>query len=179
MFRRVGIEKGRPFKPDVRQRKLLEEAAFVGEAMAKANDLAERYTPPYWPGASWKVALGLDPSQRAKFYDELDQRSAWFYEALSTSQGMVITTPGVGSVYLAAYADKDGDWLEGGKQHTLRVPPSPPAEQFWSIAVYSVGHAYADRQRPEARGGKLTSGRPGRQLRRLCGPLLRSDCASG
>jgi hypothetical protein len=137
MLRRVGIEKGKPFKPDVRQKELLEEAAFVGEAMAKANDLAKRDTPPYWPGASWKVALGLDPSQRAKFYDELDQRSAWFYEALSTSQGMVTTTPGVGSVYLAAYADKDGDWLEGGKQYTLHVPPNPPAEQFWSIAVYS------------------------------------------
>ncbi|GAG38296.1 unnamed protein product, partial [marine sediment metagenome] len=38
MLKRVGIEKGRPFDPDERQKKLLEEAAFVGEAMAKAND---------------------------------------------------------------------------------------------------------------------------------------------
>jgi hypothetical protein len=137
LLRRVGIEKGRPFKPDARQRKLLEDAAFVGEAMAKANDLAKRDTPVYWPGASWKVALGLDPSQRAEFHDQLDERAAWMYEAISTSQGMVTTTPGLGSVYLATYADKDGDWLEGGKHYTLRVPPNPPAEQFWSIAVYS------------------------------------------
>lgn len=137
LLRRVGMEKGKPFNPDPRQRKILEEAAFVGEAMAKANDLAKRDTPPYWPRASWKTALDLDPSQRAEYYDQLDQRAAWFYEAVTTSQGMVTTTPGLGSVYLANYTDKDGDWLEGGKHYTLHVPPNPPAEDFWSIAVYS------------------------------------------
>lgn len=137
MLRRVGIEKGKPFNPDARQKKILEEAVFVGEAMAKANDLAKRNTKPYWKGASWKLALGLDPSQRADHYDELDERAEWFYEAVTTSAGMVTTTPGVGSIYLASYADKDGDWLEGGKNYTLHVPQNPPAEQFWSIAVYS------------------------------------------
>jgi hypothetical protein len=137
MLKRVGIEKGKPFDPDPRQKKLLEEAAFVGEAMAKANDLAKRSTEPYWNGANWKLALGLDPSQRQKYYDELDERAEWMYEAVTTSAGMVTTTPGVGSIYLASYADKDGDWLEGGKHYTLHVPPNPPAEQFWSIAVYS------------------------------------------
>jgi hypothetical protein len=33
--------------------------------------------------------------------------------------------------------DTDGDWLEGGESYTLHVPANPPAEQFWSIAVYS------------------------------------------
>ena len=27
--------------------------------------------------------------------------------------------------------------MEGGKSYTLHVPANPPAEQFWSIAVYS------------------------------------------
>ena len=137
MLRRVGIEKGKPFSPDERQRKILEEAALVGEAMAKANDLAKRDTEPYWPGASWKNALGLDVTQRAEHYDQLDQRAEWFYEAVTTSQGMVTTTPGLGSVYLANYTDKDGQWLEGDKHYTLHVPPNPPAKQFWSISVYS------------------------------------------
>jgi len=137
MLKRVGIEKGKPFNPTPRQRKLLEEAAFIGEAMAKANDLAKRSTDAYWPGARWKIALGLDPSQRQENYDELDERAEWMYEAVSTSAGMVTTTPGVGSIYQAAYADKDGDWLEGGESYTLHVPANPPAEQFWSVAVYS------------------------------------------
>jgi hypothetical protein len=137
MLARLGIEKGKPFNPDARQKKILEEAALVGEAMAKATDLAKRTTAPYWPGVSWKLAIGLDPTQRTEFYDQLDQRAEWFYEAISTSQGMVTTTPGVGSIYLASYADANGDWLEGGNNYTLHIPANPPAEQFWSIAVYS------------------------------------------
>jgi hypothetical protein len=137
MLKRVGIEKGKPFNPTPRQKKILEEAAFVGEAMAKANDLAKRTTEPYWKGANWKIALGLDPSQQQENYDQLDERAAWMYEAATTSAGMVTTTPGLGSVYLASYADKNGNWLEGGKNYKLHIPPNPPAEQFWSIAVYS------------------------------------------
>jgi hypothetical protein len=137
MLKRVGIEKGKPFNPTPRQRKLLEEAAFIGEAMAKANDLAKRSTDPYWKGANWKLALGLDPTQRTENYDQLDERAEWMYEAVTTSAGMVTTTPGVGSIYLASYADKDGDWLDGAKSYKLHVPANPPAEQFWSIAVYS------------------------------------------
>jgi hypothetical protein len=47
-----------------------------------------------------KIALGLNPSQRAGFYAQLDERTEWFYEAYSTSAGMVPTTPGLGSVDL-------------------------------------------------------------------------------
>ena len=137
MLKRVGIEKGKPFKPDARQKKILEEAAFVGEAMAKANDLAKRSTEPYWKGANWKIALGLDPTQRQENYDQLDERAEWMYEAVTTSAGMVTTTPGVGSIYLASYTDKDGEWLDGAKSYTLHIPANPPAKQFWSIAVYS------------------------------------------
>jgi hypothetical protein len=137
MLKRVGIEKGKPFNPTPRQIELLEDAAYVGQAMAKANDLAKRSTEPYWEGANWKIALGLDPTQRMENYDQLDERAEWMYEAVSTSAGMVTTTPGVGSIYLASYADKDGDWLQGDKSYTLHVPANPPAAQFWSIAVYS------------------------------------------
>ena len=133
MLRRVGIEKGKRFKPTDRQKKLLEEAAFVGEAMAKANDLAKRSTEPYWKGAKWKLALGLDPTQKQKYYDQLDERAEWMYEAVTTSAGMVTTTPGVGSIYQAAYADKDGDWLDGAKSYKLHVPANAPSE---AVLVY-------------------------------------------
>jgi len=70
MLKRVGIEKGKPFDPTPEQKKILKEAAFVGEAMAKANDLAKRGTPEYYQGASWKIALGLNPNQRTENYDQ-------------------------------------------------------------------------------------------------------------
>jgi hypothetical protein len=136
MLKRVGIENGKPFNPTPRQRTILKEAAFVGEAMAKANDLAMRSNEPYWPDAKWKLALGLEPAQRQQHYDELDERAEWFYEAVTTSAGMVTKKPRAGSTYLASYTDKNGEWLDGSKSYKLHVPANPPAEQFWSIAVY-------------------------------------------
>ena len=79
-----------------------------------------------------------DPSQRAEFYDQLDQRAARFYEAVTTSSGMVTKTPGVGQVYLGTYQDKDGDWLDGAKNYRLRIPPNAPVAQFWSMTVYDL-----------------------------------------
>jgi hypothetical protein len=140
MLKPLGIEKGKPFKPDERQARLLTDGALVGEAMAKANDFEKRLEEAHYAeGTHWHFALVVDPSQRAEFYDQLDGRAAWFYEAVTTSSGMVTTTPGVGQVYLGTYKDSDGDWLDGTKSYRLRVPADAPVEQFWSMTVYDVG----------------------------------------
>lgn len=140
MLKPLGIEKGKPFEPDERQARLLTDGALVGEAMAKANDFEKRLEEAHYAeGTHWHFALVIDPSQRAEFYDQLDGRAAWFYEAVTTSSGMVTRTPGVGQVYLGTYKDKDGDWLDGTKSYRLRVPENAPVEQFWSMTVYDVG----------------------------------------
>jgi hypothetical protein len=46
--------------------------------------------------------------------------------------------PGVGSIYLGSYKDKDGDWLDGAKTCRFRVPPNAPVAQLWSLTVYAV-----------------------------------------
>ncbi len=140
MLKPLGIEKGKPFEPDERQTRLLTDGVLVGEAMAKANDFEKRLEEAHYAeGTHWHFALVIDPSQRAEFYDQLDGRAAWFYEAVTTSSGMVTRTPGVGQVYLGTYKDKDGDWLDGTKSYRLRVPADAPVEQFWSMTVYDVG----------------------------------------
>ncbi len=140
MLRPLGIEKGKPFKPDARQKKILTEAALVGEAMAKANDFDKRQMElsHYKDGVQWHLSLCLDPSQEAEFYTQLDERAAWFYEATGTSKGMVTKTPGIGQVYLGSYKDKDGNWLDGANTYRLHVPPNAPVEQFWSLTIYDV-----------------------------------------
>jgi hypothetical protein len=136
-LRPLGIEKGKPFRPTTRQQNLLTEGALVGEAMARANDYSRRFEGgQVWPGARWEIAMFLDPSQRQEHFDQLDERAAWFYEAVTAAKAMVTKTPGVGQVYLAAYQDKDGDWLDGGRAYILRVPPNVPAKQFWSATLY-------------------------------------------
>jgi hypothetical protein len=140
MLRSIGMEKGKPFQPNARQKKILTEAALVGEAMAKANDFDKRdmELAHYAEGVHWHVSLCLDPGQETANNTQLDERAAWFYEALATSAGMVTTTPGVGSIYLGCSKDKDGDWLDGGNAYRLHVPPNAPAKQFWSLTVYDV-----------------------------------------
>jgi hypothetical protein len=121
-------------------KKLLTEATLVGEAMAKANDFDKRQMElsHYAEGVQWHLSLCLDPSQEAEFCTQLDERTAWFYEAVTTSAGMTTKTPGVGSVYLGAYKDKDGNWLDGANSYRLHVPANAPVKQFWSLTVYDV-----------------------------------------
>ena len=47
-------------------------------------------------------------------------------------------TPGLGQAYLATYTDLHGNWLDGGKDYILHVPPDPPAKLFWSATVYDA-----------------------------------------
>jgi hypothetical protein len=138
-LRFLGIEKGKPFKPDARQRKILAEGAEVGEAMAKANTSDKRVEPPFWPNTHWKHALVVAVDQRAPDYDQLDERAAWFYEAVVISKGMLTQTPGVGQRYIAAYKDSNGEWLNGSNTYKLHVPPNPPVKQFWSVTYYDEG----------------------------------------
>ena len=155
MLKPLGIEKGKPFNPDKRQTAILTEAALIGEAMAKANDFLNPRLEDahYMDGSHWEFATTCLPDQRREYYDALDGRAAWFYEAVTNDPAMHGQKTGKGQVCLAAYKDKEGDWLDGGNNYTLRVPPKAPAEAFWSLTVYEVNtrrlinnkHEIADR----------------------------------
>lgn len=139
MLRQLGIERGRDFKPDQRQRRLLTEGAQVGELMAKANSFDKRFPGSrYQPDAHWDYVIMADPTQDLPDYSQLDERAAYFYEAVALSKGMVTKTPGVGQAYLGSYRDQNGHAFDGGKSYRLRVPPNPPAKQFWSVTVYDA-----------------------------------------
>jgi hypothetical protein len=134
----LGIEKGKPFKPDERQTKILTDAANVGEIMARCNGYAKRFPGSVvWPGKKWEYSLFLtETNQEAPNYTELDQRASWFYEAVGVTVGMMGRTVGAGQVYLESQKDSTGAWLNGGKNYTLHVPPDAPVAQFWSFTVY-------------------------------------------
>ena len=116
MLAPLGIEKGKAFNPTDRQKSILNEAAFVGEAMARANGFETRHPDAeYVKGSEWDFPLVVSPTQRRDSYDDLDGRAAWTYEALGISKGMTSRKVGVGSVYLGGYKDHDKEWLDGAK----------------------------------------------------------------
>jgi hypothetical protein len=139
MLRPLGLEKGKPFKPDARQTKILTDGALVGEAMAKANSADRRFAgSKYRSDAHWDFALQLDADNPGAFWNLLDERASWFYEAVGAGPAMAPKRPGPSSAYLGAYKDKSGQWLDGGASYRLRVPPGPPIKLFWSVTLYDV-----------------------------------------
>jgi hypothetical protein len=139
MLKPLGIELGKRFMPDERQKRLLEQGALVGEAMAKANTYDRRFAQvKYRDGASWDHALNLDADDPPEYWGRLDERASWFYEAYSAAADMSPKRPGPSSAYLGTYRDSSGDWLDGGSSYRLRVPPDPPAKLFWSVTLYDL-----------------------------------------
>ncbi len=139
MLKPLGIERGKPFKPDARQQQILMDALVVGEAMAKANDFSKRLAKAHYRDDSqWHFSTTADWNQRTEFYQQLDGAAAWFYEAVTNDEAMHGQETGWGQVYMAAYKDADGDWLDGAKNYTLHIPPDPPAAEFWSLTLYDV-----------------------------------------
>jgi hypothetical protein len=51
----IGIVKGKPFKPDARMRKILTDAAAVGNAAGRALNwrFSEAHDRAYYPGSAW------------------------------------------------------------------------------------------------------------------------------
>jgi hypothetical protein len=138
MLQPLGIEKGKPFQPTDRQKKILIDAALTGEIMARTIGYAKRFPgTKVWQNKEWEFSLMLkETSQELPNYTQFDERTSWFYEAVGVSVGMMGRTVGAGQVYLEASKDSQGNWFDGSKTYRLRVPPNAPVAQFWSFTVY-------------------------------------------
>ncbi|MDX2427209.1 MAG: DUF1254 domain-containing protein [Xanthomonadales bacterium] len=141
MLKPLGIEKGKPFNPTDRQKRILMDGLLVGEAMAKAIDFKK--TPRledahYLDGSRWDIDTTSPPDQRREHYDALDGRASWFYEAVTNNLAMHGMETGEGQVYLTSYKDTDDEFLDGARNYTLHIPPKAPAKLFWSLTLYEV-----------------------------------------
>jgi hypothetical protein len=138
MLRPLGIMPGVKFNPTAEQKAIFEQAAIVGEAIARANSYEKRFKGArVWPGKYWEKSLFLtDTDQDLDTHTQLDERASWFYEAIGVTDGMMGKIVGAGQEYLEAQKDSDGEWLDGGKNYKLTIPANAPVKQFWSVTVY-------------------------------------------
>ncbi len=137
MLRPLGIIPGQPFAPDARQTAILSQAAVVGHAMSQALDYESRLPEgQVSPDANWRRVVATATDQRGPGFEQLDERTLWFYEAIGNSVGMQGKTLGAGQVYLGLHRDADDEFLNGGVNYKLTVPADVPVAQFWSITAY-------------------------------------------
>lgn len=133
----LGIEKGKPFNPTQRQKKILLEGARLGDAMSRVTLFDPRIEgAQVWPGRTWKWAVLLNPDQRDEHYEQIDERLHWFYGAIYMTPAMALRQAGPGSQYVQTFTDSAHDWLDGAHSYRLRVPANAPARDFWSITLY-------------------------------------------
>jgi hypothetical protein len=141
LFASIGIQKGKAFAPDERMKKILTQAAKLGNATARALFWYERDQSEFlYENSYWK--RGMIGNSHEYIKDKgfggrnLDARAQYFYMATFNSPAMVWKLIGKGSQYAWGYLDSSGDYLDGGKSYKLNLPADAPAEQFMSIVVY-------------------------------------------
>ena len=136
----LGIVKGKPFAPDARMTKILEQAARMGNAQMRVQSLANRRPDRIvWPDRKsweWVTLRPENGTFDAPTYVDLDARETWFWQATYESPAMFRRQAGFGSLYWFAARDNTGAYLDGGKSYKLTVPLPVPASLFWSITVY-------------------------------------------
>ncbi|TYC62962.1 DUF1254 domain-containing protein [Marinobacter sp. BW6] len=138
----IGIVKGQPFTPDARMRKLLGEAATLGNATARAITYQPRIDGVFiYPDSesAWTMAY----AEKNTTFEKngamgLDARVLFYFNATGVTQAMAATTVGQGSDYALAYLDADKKPLDGSKTYKLRLPPNVPVNNFWAVTLYDT-----------------------------------------
>jgi len=151
----IGIVHGKKFAPDERMKKILSDAAAVGQASGRALNWRYAMKHPdwaYYEGSHWGSMLweggAFFETPPPVFKDgmfkplvptgarTLDSRTAFYYGYTLDSPGMIMRIPGVGSQYLMGFLDSKGTPFDGAKTYKVTLPKDIPAEAFWSFTLY-------------------------------------------
>ena len=132
----IGIEKGKPFNPDAKTQKILNDAAR--EAHAWLDHKYEGvFSPPFNEGTHW--ALPASPGVAEGLMTNFANPDAYPVEGRGVAYSMAYFSAkhlGEGQFYLMTIVDKAGKPLDGGSTYRLNVPANAPVKLYWSATAY-------------------------------------------
>ena len=146
LFASIGMEKGKPFAPDTRMKKILTDAVAIANATARSIVWYPRVgetmkgievypdTHSAWQ-MGWVDKNVFFTGQDGKTMNS-DARVMFYYPYTAVTPAMAVSRPGLGSDYGIAYVDSEKQPLDGSKAYKLHLPPNPPAKDFWALTVY-------------------------------------------
>lgn len=147
----IGIEKGKPFDPDERMKRILTDAVAIGNATARSIVWYPRTSGSVdnmkgieiFPDANsaWIMAF-LDKNVFFTGKDgktmNSDARVMFHYPYTAVTPAMAVTIAGVGSDYAIAYVDENKMPMDGSKTYKIHIPANPPAKDFWALTIYDT-----------------------------------------
>ena len=146
LFASIGMEKGKPFAPDARMKKILTDAVAIANATARSIIWYPRVDETMkgievYPDthSAWQMGW-VDKNVFFTGKDgktmNADARVMFHYPYTAVTPAMAVSRPGLGSDYGIAYVDSEKQPLDGSKTYKLHLPPNPPAKDFWAVTVY-------------------------------------------
>ena len=186
----IGIVKGQPFEPDERMQRILEDAAAVGAATARALVFDPRATEGfayYDDDSAWVMPLwvggynfetpppqvtpeGIKPFPPTGART-LNSRTSFFYAYTGITPAMCMRLTGIGSQYIAAFKDARGHRLDGGQSYRVDAPAGTSRRHASGRSpLTTTRRARCSRRRSASRAPAASPTRPRRQRRTRTAP---------
>jgi hypothetical protein len=163
----LGIEKGKPFKPDAHTHEMLDKGAKtayrIGHAIAY-EPLAIVPNGLWYKDRRWANVFPGNATFTASTFNYIDARTSFFTFAFSTSPSMAVNMENVGAKYPVTFVDANGDFLLGANNYRLHLPKNIPATLFWSVTAYDP-----------VTGSELDNGQPFPSINTMDKPAANAD----
>jgi len=147
LLKDLGIEKGKPFAPDERQKLAMHEGLQIAYASMQDFFVSPgKATIPLWRNedgslkSQWMV-WDFAPGQAEAGFPYETEDSVLVDDRAGGSYFWITYLPrylGGGTFYLTGLRDSDGNLFDSESTYKLNVPPDTPAKDFWSVIVYSM-----------------------------------------